>query len=169
MSRNGDSTAANRNGGALLVRLLFPAACTALAIFVVAESASLGLWLRYGPGPGLFPAIMAIIILLTAWGLFATSAGGKSREPKEEKAGGKEVSEGGEPSSWLNARVWQVVACTAAGLIAIELSDLVVGSAVMIGSLLILVEKAPLVRSVAYTALFCLGVWAIFYRFFGVS
>jgi hypothetical protein len=79
------------------------------------------------------------------------------------------VSEGDGPSSWLNARVWQVVACTAAGLLAIELSNLVVGSAVMIGSLLILVEKAPLVRSVAYTALFCLGVWVIFFRFFGVS
>jgi hypothetical protein len=168
MPRNGGSTAANRDGGALLFRLLFPAACTAVAIFVVAEAASLGLWLRYGPGPGLFPAIMAIIIFLTAWCLFAAS-GRKSREPKEEKAGGQEVSEGDEPSSWLNVRVWQVVACTAAGLLAIELSNLVVGSAVMIGSLLILVEKAPLVRSVAYTALFCLGVWVIFFRFFGVS
>ncbi len=138
-----------------------------LALFALQHSIALQLWSYGGPGPGLFPFILGILLAPMAAVYLGTTVYRLVRErrgaPRHVSASFAGSVEGGEeegPVNWF--KVAGYVACLVAFAVGMHYVGWKIALAVAVFALTAGIERVGLRKAAVYTAAFLLGSYLLF-------
>jgi len=136
-----------------------------LAVFALVQSVFLQLWAYGGPGPGLFPFVLGVLLAPMSL-VYLGSALRRVLRDQREKAVPTGAAEGAEPVLW--GKVAGYVVCMTGFALGLNIFGTwpTMGAAVFL--LLAVVERTGWVRSLVFALLFVFCSYLLFARFLAV-